>query len=168
MFSRNVAQILFHGKCLYFFVLLLFQCDEYQRGLIAGTLCYDMCIEQTFSLSGCVNDENGVSVSSFIPDQAYAIYCKFNSCKIIDNQMKNCAIFLIFAHITVITQVFGQTGLGKQCRPSLIRVFTVCYSICIFWWHFSAVRRICSNFRVITAIFWVFENLGLLRYVDYR
>ena len=44
--------------------VFIFQCDEYQQGLIAGTLCYDMCIEQTFTLSGCVNDENGVSVSA--------------------------------------------------------------------------------------------------------
>ena len=27
---------------------------------------------------------------------------------------------------------------------------------------FSAVRPICLNFRVITAIFWVSKNLGLL------
>ena len=34
---------------------------------------------------------------------------------------------------------FGQTGLGNQCRPrsdcSLIRVYTVCHSISIFWTH---------------------------------
>ena len=53
----------------------------------------------------------------------------------------------------------GQTGLGKQCRPdqtvpiSLIRVYTVCISLCIVWTHYSTVRSTCSNFRVITANF---------------
>ena len=35
---------------------------------------------------------------------------------------------------------------------TLIRVYTVCYSVCIFWMHFSIVKQHCSNFRIITAI----------------
>ena len=33
----------------------------------------------------------------------------------------------------------------------MIRIFTVCFSICIFWRHFFAIMPICLNFRVITA-----------------
>ena len=51
--------------------------------------------------------------------------------------------------------------LGKQCRPrsdcfwrsSLIRVSTVCHSVCIVWTHYSMVEPHSSNLRVITAIF---------------
>ena len=38
-------------------------------------------------------------------------------------------------------------------RSSLIRVYTVCNSGCIFWVHYSSVKPSCSNFRVITANF---------------
>ena len=34
----------------------------------------------------------------------------------------------------------------------------------IFWSHYSTVKPPCSNFRVITANFWVSEFLGFLRY----
>ena len=68
-------------------------------------------------------------------------------------------------------QAFGQIGLGKQCRlrsdcseSSLIRVFTVCHSVCIFWTHYSMIKPHCSNFRIITAIFRVSEYFGILRY----
>ena len=48
---------------------------------------------------------------------------------------------------------------GTQCRPrsdyswrsSLIRVYTVCHSICTFWTHYSIVQPPFSNFRVIKA-----------------
>ena len=58
-------------------------------------------------------------------------------------------------------EVFGQICLGKQCRPrsdcsyrsSLIRVYTVCHSVCIIWTHYSMVEPHSSNFRVITTNF---------------
>ena len=31
-----------------------------------------------------------------------------------------------------------------------------------FWRHFSSVRPVCLNFWVITAIFWLSKNLGVL------
>ena len=48
---------------------------------------------------------------------------------------------------------------GTQCRPrsdclwrsSLIRVYTVCHSICTFWTHYGIVQPPWPNFRVITA-----------------
>ena len=36
---------------------------------------------------------------------------------------------------------------------SLIRIFTVCYSICIFWTHICLVKLHYSNFRIKTAVF---------------
>ena len=48
-------------------------------------------------------------------------------------------------------------------RSSLIRVYTVCNSVCIFWTHDSIVEPHCSNFRISTAIFRVSELLGVLQ-----
>ena len=42
------------------------------------------------------------------------------------------------------TDMSGQT---------VIRVYTVCNSLSIFWMHYSTVKLPCSNFRVITANF---------------
>ena len=47
---------------------------------------------------------------------------------------------------------------------SLIRVYTVCHSVCIVWTHYSMVEPHSSNFRVITTTFGVSEYLGNLRY----
>ena len=38
-------------------------------------------------------------------------------------------------------------------RSSLIRVYTVCYSLCIFWTRYSMVEPHYTNFRVITTKF---------------
>ena len=55
---------------------------------------------------------------------------------------------------------------GAVCfeRSSLIRVCTICSSLCIFWMHYSIEKPSCSTFRVITANFPVSEILGFLRY----
>ena len=54
-----------------------------------------------------------------------------------------------------------QIWANSACRPrsdcslsSLIRVYTVCHSVCIFWTLYCMVKPPCSNFRIITAIFW--------------
>ena len=57
----------------------------------------------------------------------------------------------------------GQTM--QTQRSSLIRVYTVCHSIYIFWMHYFMIKQPRSNFRVITAIFRVSEYLGVLRYL---
>ena len=62
---------------------------------------------------------------------------------------------------TVIFLSFRTVRSGKQCRPrsdcsyrsSLIRVYTVCNSLCIFWMHYSKEMPSCSTFRVITTNF---------------
>ena len=67
--------------------------------------------------------------------------------------------------------MIGQICQGKQCRPrsdcssrsSLIRVYTVCHSVCIVWTHYSMVEPHSSNFRVITTNIWVSKYLGNLR-----
>ena len=71
--------------------------------------------------------------------------------------------------MSVSVKGLGQMGLDKQCRPrsersSLIRVYTVGNSLCIFWAHYSKVKPPCSTFRVVTAHFRVSEFLGILRY----
>ena len=38
-------------------------------------------------------------------------------------------------------------------RSSLIRVYTVCHSVCTVWTHYSMVEPRSSNFRVITTNF---------------
>ena len=37
-------------------------------------------------------------------------------------------------------------------RSSLIRVFSVCYSVCIFWTQYCTVKSNCSNCRTIMVI----------------
>ena len=54
-------------------------------------------------------------------------------------------IFLSFR-----TDRSGQT-VQTQIRSSLIRVYTVCNSLCIFWMHYSKETPSCSTFRVITT-----------------
>ena len=79
-------------------------------------------------------------------------------CPIIENLFKcrviwNTAVIQNFltgrSWQTVQTQIPGQTApLG-----SLIRVYTVCHTICIFWMHYSMVKPSCSNFRMIKPHF---------------
>ena len=51
-------------------------------------------------------------------------------------------------------QVRANSADPDQTAPSLIRVYIVCNSGCIFWVHYSLVKPSCSNFRMITANFW--------------
>ena len=48
-------------------------------------------------------------------------------------------------------QVWGNRADPDQTAPrsSLIRVYTVCHSVCIIWIHYSMVKPHSSNFRVI-------------------
>ena len=60
-------------------------------------------------------------------------------------------------HFTAMILSFRTDRPGKtvqtQIRSSLIRVYTVCHSICIVWTHYSMVEPHSSNFRVITTNF---------------
>ena len=60
----------------------------------------------------------------------------------------------------------GQT-VQTQIRLILIRVYTVCNSLCIFWMHYSKEKPSCSTFRVIIAIFRVSEICYCVHYVCY-
>ena len=53
----------------------------------------------------------------------------------------------------------------KRWRSSLIRVYTVCHSVCIVWTHYSMVGHIVQILRVITTNFRVSEYLGNLWYI---
>ena len=58
-------------------------------------------------------------------------------------------IFLSFR-----TDRSGQTVQTQiRLRSSLVRVYTVCHSVCIVWTHYSMVEPHSSNFRVITTKF---------------
>ena len=61
-------------------------------------------------------------------------------------------------------QAWAHIADPDQIRSGLIRVYTVCNSLCIVWMHYSKVRPSFSTFKVITANFWVTEILGILQY----
>ena len=61
-------------------------------------------------------------------------------------------------------QIWTNSANPDQTAPNLIRVFTVCNSLCIFWMHYSKEKPSCSTFRVITANFRESEILGVLWY----
>ena len=58
-----------------------------------------------------------------------------------------------------------RTDRPEQTVQTQIRVYTVCNSVCIFWTHYTKVKQLCTNFRVITAKFSVFKFLELLQYL---
>ena len=58
---------------------------------------------------------------------------------------------------------FRTNSADPDPRGSLIRVLTVCNSFCIFMKHFSEAQFLRLNFKVISAIFMVSENLRKLR-----
>ena len=60
----------------------------------------------------------------------------------------------------------GQT-VQNQIRLLLIRVYTMCHSLCIVWKRYFKEKPSCSIFRVITANFRVSEILGFLRYSSF-
>ena len=46
-----------------------------------------------------------------------------------------------------------QTRSDCSYRSSLIRVYTVCHFVCIFWTRYSMVEHLCLIFRVIAVNF---------------
>ena len=52
-----------------------------------------------------------------------------------------------------------------QSASLLISVYSVSHSICVFWTQYSKVEPHCSNFRIIAAIFQVFEYLRISQLV---
>ena len=83
---------------------------------------------------------------------------KLTTC-LIRRHNKNCyTVMFLFSD----RQVWANSVDPDQ-RSSLIRVYPVCNSLCIFWMHYSKEKPSCSTFRVITANFRVSEILGFLR-----
>ena len=74
---------------------------------------------------------------------------EFEKTKIIIEKGTHTVMILSFR-----TDMPGQT---VQTQIRLIRVYTVCHSVCIVWTHYSIVEPHSSNFRVITTNFWVSE-----------
>ena len=52
-------------------------------------------------------------------------------------------------------------------QTGLIRVYTVCHSVCIVWTHYSMVEPHNSNFRVITTNFLVWLSSSNLQFCGY-
>ena len=72
-------------------------------------------------------------------------------------------IILIHSRDTVIFLSFRTDRSGQTVQTQirlLLRFYTVCNSLCIFWMHYSKEKPSCSTFRVITANFRVSEILG--------
>ena len=77
--------------------------------------------------------------------------------------------FKIYVHVSTIMILSFQTDRSGQpvwtqiiLRSGLIRVYSVCHSICIFLTHFtvSVVKPLFSNFTIITVIFLSFRTGG--------
>ena len=77
----------------------------------------------------------------------------------------NDSIFITVMILSFQTDMPGQTvqtQIRLLLKSSLIRVYTVCHSVCIIWTHYSMVQPHSSNVRVITTnflgvrIFWKF------------
>ena len=54
-------------------------------------------------------------------------------------------------HYTVMIYTVMIISYQTYMRSSLIRVYTVCHSVCTIWTHYSMVESHSSNFRVITT-----------------
>ena len=62
-------------------------------------------------------------------------------------------------------QVWANIADPDQTQIRLLRVYTVCHSVCIIWTHYSMVEPHSSNFRVITTNVLGVRYLGNLRYM---
>ena len=83
--------------------------------------------------------------------------------RLLEPSLFACAISTIISWAG--SYVFGQAGLGKQCRPrsgsSLFAILSASFGL------ISLVEPLCSNFRIITAIFRVSKYLGILWCSDF-
>ena len=103
--------------------------------------------------------------------------------------MKLCAkflffLFFIYIHIVVVGALFTPAVMILNFRTDrcghtvqtqirllwpksycLIRVFTVCYSICIFSRYHAMVEPLSLNFRLFTVKLMGVRNLGTLQYL---
>ena len=67
---------------------------------------------------------------------------------------------------TVMILRFQTDSSGQTVRPrsNLIRIYTVCHYVCIFWTHYPVVKWSCSNFRIfrVSRFLWynLFSGLG--------
>ena len=59
----------------------------------------------------------------------------------------------VLGEVTTVMILSFQTDSSRQTVHTEIKVFTVCYSICIFLTKYCKVCSLCSNFRLNTAKF---------------
>ena len=115
----------------YIFHILYFQ--------MIGTWC------ATMPLNHCYHHHNIVFVVYWFPKKESVIKSV---------TWRDCNIPVMVLRFR--TDTSGQTVLTLG---SLIRVYTVCHSVCIFWTQYCMIKPHCSKFRIITAIFPVSEFL---------
>ena len=60
--------------------------------------------------------------------------------------------------------LFKAVSIHCSLRSSLIKVYTVCHSVRIFWIHYSLIKPHCSNFRNTTASFEGVQILWIFTY----
>ena len=63
--------------------------------------------------------------------------------------LQNCSRYMYKVNTVMILSF--RTDRPGQTVQTLIRVYTVCHSVCIVWTHYSMVEPHSSNFRVITT-----------------
>ena len=74
--------------------------------------------------------------------------------------VEKLTIAMILSFRTDRSEQTVQTQIRLLLENRLIRVYTVCHSICSFWTHYSVLRSPCLNFMVITANLVVVRVLG--------
>ena len=73
----------------------------------------------------------------------------------------------IFYKLPICSYFFNRQVLANRVyQIRLIRVYTVCYSICIFWTSCPVVKQYCSNFRIIRALSSKFSTYRLCEHTS--
>ena len=87
--------------------------------------------------------------------------------RVITTNFLGIRIFRKFSVLILSFRMDMSWQIVQTQRSSLIRVYTVSTSVCMFWTHDSIVEPHCLNFRISTAIFRVSDYLGVLRYFSW-
>ena len=110
--------------------LLVLECRKSPYSILSGAC---LVLIETMKLADNLDRHKILDEFEFQPDQTTVMILRFQT---------------DMPEQTVQTQI---RLLLEEQRSSLIRVYTVCHSVCIVWTHYSIVESHSSNFRVITT-----------------
>ena len=82
--------------------------------------------------------------------------------------MEKYASFFYYRNDPKFSDRYAWANNAVQDQSALIRVYTVCHSVCIVWTHYSMVESYRSNFRVITTNVFGVRILVNLRYDSFK